>query len=314
LAICGAALGKATGRDTARPMSGPLLAVDGPSLLYRAFFALPDSIRDGEGSPVNALLGTTNLLLWVIERHRPRATVLCFGLDAARYRVEHYAPYHADRPPVPDGLVGQFAQVEDYFGAFGFEIAATDELEADDLLGSYAQVEVERGGRALLLTGDRDMFQCAGDAVTVLYVKTGTGGRGPEEIGPEEVVGRYGVPPEAVPDFIALRGDPSDGLPGAKGIGDKTAADLLRRHGSLEGAIAAAAGESPRISAALAETADDLRVFRDIAALRTVPVQAPSDRPVDYADGAQVARRRNMNRLAERLEKLAAEADPGAGA
>jgi 5'-3' exonuclease len=292
-------------------MSAPLLAVDGPSLLYRAFFALPDSIRDGEGRPVNALLGTTNLLLLVIERHRPRATVLCFGLDAARYRVERYAPYHADRPPVPDGLAGQFAQVEDYFGAFGFEIAATDELEADDLLGSYAHAEVERGGRALLLTGDRDMFQCAGDAVTVLYVKTGTGGRGPEEIGPDEVVARYGVPPEAVPDFIALRGDASDGLPGAKGIGDKTAADLLRRHGSLEEVIAASPGESPRIGAALADAGDDLRIFRDIAALRTVAVRTPPDRPVDYAGGARAARRRNMNRLAERLEKLAAEADPG---
>lgn len=295
-------------------MSGPLLAVDGPSLLYRAFFALPDSIRDPDGRPVNALLGMTNLLLVVIERHRPRATVLCFGLDAARYRVERYAPYHADRPPVPDGLAGQFAQVEDYFGAFGFAVAATDELEADDLLGSYAEIEVERGGRALLLTGDRDMFQCAGDAVTVLYVKTGTGAKGPEEIGPDEVVARYGVPPEAVPDFIALRGDPSDGLPGARGIGDKTAADLLRRHGSLEAVIAAAPGESRRIGAAVEQAADELRIFRDIAALRSVTLQAPPDRPVDYAGGAQAARRRGMNRLAERLEKLAAEADPAGGA
>jgi 5'-3' exonuclease len=294
-------------------MSGPLLAVDGPSLLYRAFFALPDSIRDAEGRAVNALLGTTNLLLLVIERHRPRATVLCFGLDAARYRVEHYAPYHADRPAVPDGLAGQFAQVEEYFGAFGFEVAATDELEADDLLGSYARAEVERDGRALLLTGDRDMFQCAGEAVTVLYVKTGTGGKGPEEIGPDEVVERYGVPPEAVPDFIALRGDASDGLPGARGIGDKTAADLLRRHGSLEAAIAAGPGETRRVAAALGEAAEQLPIFRDIAALRTVPVQLPPDRPVDYAGAARAARRRGMNRLAERLEKLAAEADPGAG-
>lgn len=288
-------------------MSGPLLAVDGPSLLYRAFFALPDSIRDGDGRPVNALLGTTNLLLWVIERHRPRATVLCFGLDAARYRTERYPPYHADRPPVPDGLAGQFAQVRDYFGAFGFEVATTDEFEADDLLSSYARAEVEGGGRALLLTGDRDMFQCAGAEVTVLYVKTGTGGSGPEEVGPEEVVARYGVPPEAVPDFIALRGDPSDGLPGAKGIGDKTAADLLRRHGSLEGAIAAAPQESPRIGGALADTADALRAFKDIAALRTVPVQVPSDRPLDYEGGGRAARQRGMKRLAERLEKLAAE-------
>jgi DNA polymerase-1 len=289
-------------------VTAPLLAVDGPSLLYRAFFALPDSIKDPNGRPVNALLGTTNLLLWVIERHRPRATVLCFGLDAARYRVELYPPYHADRPPVPDGLEGQFAQVDEYFGAFGFEVARTDELEADDLLGAYAEAEVSRGGRALLLTGDRDMFQCASDSVTVLYVKTGTGAKGPEEVGPDEVLSRYGVAPEAVPDFIALRGDPSDGLPGAKGIGDKTAADLLRRHGSLEAVVEAADGESPKVSRALRDSAHELRAFKRIASLHAADVNLPPDRPVDFAGGAQAARRRAMNRLAERLEKLAAEA------
>jgi 5'-3' exonuclease len=289
-------------------VTAPLLAVDGPSLLYRAFYALPDSIKDPRGRPVNALLGTTNLLLWVIERHRPRATVLCFGLDAARYRVELYSPYHADRPPVPDGLDGQFAQVDEFFGAFGFEVARTDDLEADDLLGSYAEAERGRGGRTLLLTGDRDMFQCASDDVTVLYVKTGTGGRGPEEVGPREVLARYGVPPEAVTDFIALRGDPSDGLPGAKGIGDKTAADLLRRHGSLEAAIAGAHGETPKVRVALLGSADELRTFKQIATLHTAEVSPPPDTPVDFAGGAQAARKRGMNRLAERLEKLAAEA------
>lgn len=286
-------------------MPGPLLAVDGPSLLYRAFFALPDSIKDGEGRPVNALLGTTNLLLLVIERYRPRATVLCFGLDAARYRTEIYPPYHADRPAVPDGLAGQFAQVPDYFGAFGFHVANTDELEADDLLGAYAKAEAAGGGRALLLTGDRDMYQCASDDVTVLYVKTGAGGKGPDEVGPDEVVRRYGVPPEAVPDFIALRGDPSDGLPGAKGIGDKTAADLLRRHGSLEAVIEGALRERPGVRKAIFEHADELRAYREIATLRPVQVEPPPDTPVDWEGGAQAARQRGMKRLAERLEKEA---------
>jgi 5'-3' exonuclease len=285
----------------------PLLAVDGPSLLYRAFFALPDSIKDPDGRPVNALLGTTNLLLWVIERHRPRATVLCFGLDAARYRVGLYAPYHADRPPVPDGLDGQFAQVDEYFGAFGFEVARTDELEADDLLGSYAQAEASRGGRALLLTGDRDMFQCASDDVTVLYVKTGTGGKGPEEVGPDEVLGRYGVPPDAVPDFIALRGDPSDGIPGAKGIGEKTAAELLTRHGSLDAALEGALRESkPSVRRALVDAREELLRFREIATLQEVDVEPPPDSPTNYTGAAAAARERGMNRLAERLEKAAA--------
>jgi DNA polymerase-1 len=281
----------------------PLLVVDAPSLLFRAFHALPDSIVDARKRPVNGLLGTTNLLLYAIEERRPRATVLCFGEDAATYRTDAYPPYHADRVVMPDGLGHQFEAAGDFFGAFGFEVAGSTDLEADDLLGSYAAAEVEAGGEALLMTGDRDMFQCAGDGVAVLYLKTGT--RGFEEVGPDEVVARYGVTPDLVPDFIALRGDPSDGLPGARGIGEKTAADLLRRHGSLEAAIAAADGERPAIGAALREQADELRTFKDIATLRRVEVERPPDREVDYAGGAAAARELGMNRLAERLEKLA---------
>jgi 5'-3' exonuclease len=280
----------------------PLLAVDAPSLLFRAFYALPDSIRDGEGHSVNALLGTANLLLFEIERFAPRATVLCFGEEAADYRTEAYAPYHADRVDVPDALTWQWSRAADFFGAFGFEIAVAEGLEADDLLGSYATVEAEAGGEALLLTGDRDMFQCATDRVRVLYVKTG-GSRGAEEMGPEDVIARYGVPPEAVPDFIALRGDPSDGLPGAKGIGEKTAADVLRRHGTLEAALDGAIREKPGVRKALLADPDLLLAFKDIATLRHVPVELPPDRPLDTEGAAGAARELGMNRLAERLER-----------
>jgi 5'-3' exonuclease len=280
----------------------PLLVVDAPSLMFRSWFALPDSITDADGHPVNALLGTTNLLLFEIERFDPRAVVLCFGAEAASYRVELYPPYHADRPPVPEGLEWQFAQARDFFGAFGWDCLSDETLEPDDLLGSLAAVEREAGGRALILTGDRDMYQCASEEVTVLYVKTGS--KGAEEVGPEEVRRRYGVPPKLVPDFIALRGDPSDGLPGAKGVGEKGAADLLRRHGSLENAIAGWVGEPPRVRAALHGQADELRSFKDIATLRAVALERPPDRPTDHGGGAQAARKLGMNRLAERLEKL----------
>ena len=283
-------------------MAGPLLAVDAPSLMFRSWFALPDSITDADGHPVNALLGTTNLLLFEIDRFAPRAVVLCFGAEAASYRVELYPPYHADRPPVPGGLEWQFARANDFFGAFGWECLVHETLEPDDLLGSLATAERQAGGRALILTGDRDMYQCASEEVTVLYVKTGS--KGAEEVGPDEVRRRYGVSPELVPDFIALRGDPSDGLPGAKGIGEKGAADLLRRHGSLENAIAGWVSETPRVRSALHGQADELRSFKDIATLRTVALQRPPDRPTDYGGGAQAARGLGMNRLAERLEKL----------
>jgi 5'-3' exonuclease len=280
-------------------MPAPLLAVDAPSLLYRAWFALPDSITGTDGMPVNALLGATNAILRVVADERPRAVVICSGAEAARYRVQRYAGYHADRPPVPDGLARQIARSPQLFEALGWTLAGTAELEADDLLHSYALTEVEAGGSALLMTGDRDMFQCAAPAVTVLYLKTGV--RGFEAMGPADVEERYGVPPALVPDFIALRGDPSDGLPGARGVGEKGAAELLRRHGSLAAALASPDGEKPRVAAALREQADELRDFLAIATLQRVEVARPTDRLTDLAGGADAAEALGMRRLAERL-------------
>jgi 5'-3' exonuclease len=286
-------------------VAAPLLVVDTPSMLFRAFYALPSKIVGPDGRPVNALLGTANLILKEVELHRPRAVVLCFGPDAASYRTQLYPAYHAEREEaMPDDLPHQFADACPFFEAFGWTVASSDDLEADDLLGTYARREAEAGGEALLLTGDRDMYQCAGDGVTVLYVRTG--GKGAEEVGPEQVRERYGIGPELVPDFIALRGDPSDGLPGAKGVGPKTAAELLREHGSLEALLDGAIRERrPKLRAALIEGRDDLLAFKDIATLRDAGVEPPADRPTDWTGAAAAARERGMNRLAERLEKQA---------
>ena len=273
-------------------------------MLFRAFYALPDSIKGADGKPVNALLGTTNLVLREVEEYDPRAVVLCFGPDAADYRVELYDGYHADRPEVPDDLAPQFAACEEYFGAFGWTVAIHDTLEADDLLGSYARLEEAAGGEALLLTGDRDLYQCASERTTVLYVRTG--GRGAEQVTPEEVRKRYGIDPEQVPDFIALRGDPSDGIPGAKGVGEKTAAELLRAHGSLEGVLEHAIRERrPALRTALLDSRDQLLAYKDIATLRDAGVRRPRSRRTDWKRAAKAARDRGMNRLADRLEKSA---------
>jgi DNA polymerase-1 len=281
----------------------PLLVVDTPSMLFRAFYALPDSIVGPDGTPVNALLGAANLILREVELREPRAIVLCFGPDAAAYRTELYPAYHAERPEIPEGLAPQFADSRAFFEAFGWTVASHDSLEADDLLGSYASGEVEARGRALLLTGDRDMYQCAGERVTVLYVRTG-GAAGAEEVTPEGVRERYGIGPELVPDFIALRGDPSDGIPGAKGVGPKTAAELLRRDGSLEGVLDGAIRERrPRLRATLIEGREELLAFKEIATLRDAGVERPAERPTDWASAAAAARERGMNRLAERLEQ-----------
>jgi 5'-3' exonuclease len=290
-----------------RVVPGPLLAIDAPFVLYRSFFALPDSITDGDGHPVNALLGAVNLILRIAADRRPRSIIACFGAEAAGYRVQLYPGYHAQRPPVPDALAWQFERAAGLFGSFGWATMSADDLEADDLLGSLAAAEAGTGGRALIMTGDRDMYQCAADRVSVVYLKQGSSGF--EEVDPAEVHRRYGVGPELVPDFIALRGDPSDGLPGAPGIGPKTATALLQRHGSLQAAISGAGEERPRIAAALRDNSDELLAFRDIATLRAADVTLPQDRQTDLAGGAEAARGFGMNRLAQRLAAAESLAD-----
>jgi DNA polymerase-1 len=281
-------------------MPGPLLAVDAPFVLYRSFFALPDSIRGIDGHSVNALLGAANVLLRIAADRDPRAIVICFGAEAADYRVELFPSYHADRPEPPDALAWQFQQAPEFFEAFGWSVESSPDVEADDLLGSLAIVEAEAGGSTLIVTGDRDMYQCVGRDVSVLMLKSGISGF--EEVDPPEVERRYGIPPRLVPDFIALRGDPSDGLPGAPGVGPKTAAELLLRHGSLEAAIKAAEQERPRVAAALRDSAPELRAYKDIATLRTVALARPPDRPTDLDGGAAIAQRLGLRRLSERLE------------
>jgi 5'-3' exonuclease len=308
---------------------GQLLLADTPWLLYRSFFALPKSIVDSDGKPVNALLGTVNAILALIEpptraaraalvdagiSEPPRAVVACTGAEEAAYRVKLYSPYHAHRDPMPPELRAQWEQAPALLEAMGWYVAHTDKLEADDVMFSLAGAEAASGGRALLLTGDRDLYGAVGERVS--FAQTGKGGA-VALLGPAEVRERYGVDPELVADFIALRGDPSDGLPGAPGIGAKTAAELLRRYGPLDALLDAAReaenkvrrepGEmSPRNAQTLRENDALLRTFKEIATLQSVDVPLPADRPTDFAGGAEAAARAGMRRLAERLEKLAA--------
>lgn len=305
----------------------PLLIADVPWLLYRSFFALPKSIKGPDGQPVNALLGTVNALLAAIEACGPRAVTACFGAEQARYRVTLYPAYHAHRDPMPAELAHQWKQAPGLLAAFGWTVfdagapgagssaaaratkgagsAEAGELEADDAMFSYARRESQAGGQALLLTGDRDLYQALDKHVNVLDL--GRGG-GVALLGAEQVAERHGVPPRLIPDLIALRGDPSDGLPGAPGVGAKTAAALLAEYGSLERALAAAehaggagSGMTARVAASLRDNAGQLRAFKHIATLQPIEVRRPPDRPTDLAAGAQAARELGMNRLADRL-------------
>jgi 5'-3' exonuclease len=310
-------------------VASPLLIADVPWLLYRSFFALPKSIVDAEGRPVNALLGTVNAVLALIDSRLPargvRGVVACMGAEQAAYRVRLYPPYHAHREEMPAELSEQWQKAPALLESLGWTYATSPDLEADDVMFSFARVEEEAGGDALLMTGDRDLYGAVSERVAVADL--GKDAEHPE-IGPAQVLERYGVPPKLVPDFIALRGDPSDGLPGAPGIGAKTAAELLRRYGSLEQvleeaqSLAATAALTkravrgqpgdmrPRAAMALRENEELLRSFRDIATLQRIDVQRPADGPTDFARGARVAQEMGMKRLADRLERLASEASP----
>jgi len=282
-------------------MSGPVLALDTPWLLYRAYFGVPRTVKGADGMPVNALLGTVNTILTLVEATAPRVVVCASGAEDAVYRRALYPAYHAHRDPMPDALRAQWNRAEELLAAFGWTFAADAELEADDVLWSCSRSEAAGGGRTLIATADRDLYQAVDEHTAVLELRRdGPPGR----IDRDGVLERSGVRPDQIPDLIALRGDPSDGLPGARGIGAKTAAELLREHDTLEGVLAASAGLRPRIAAALTEQADELRMFREIATLRDVPFERPPDCPTDRAGGAAAARAFGMNALAKRLEDL----------
>jgi len=222
--------------------------------------------------------------------------------------VALYPPYHAHRDPMPPELAYQWGQAPRLLEGLGWQVPTSEDLEADDVMYSFARSESGRGGRALLLTADRDLYGAVDGHVAVLEL--GKAGQPSREIGPEQVRVRYNVSPEQVPDFIALRGDPSDGFPGAPGIGAKTAAQLLRDHDSLEALIAAAesadaGGLRPRLASALLENAQLLRDFKHIATLQTITTEAPPDNSTDFAGGAQVAEELGMRRLSARLRALA---------
>src|SRR5919202_1353947 len=219
------------------PSSRPLLVVDGDSLAHRAYHALPKTFRRAEGKAGNALLGFSNFILRLWQAEQPRAVLVGWdSLDTPTYRHELFAGYQAGSV-FDDDLLEQLDLLPELVRAFGFAAAKAAGYEADDFLAAAVKNEEKRGGDTIVATSDRDLFQLASDRTTILQPVRGVSEL--QRIGPPEVRERYGVEPKQVPDFIALRGDPSDKLPGAPGVGAKTAADLLRRSGSLEAALAA---------------------------------------------------------------------------
>jgi DNA polymerase-1 len=278
----------------------PLLVVDGDSFAHRAYHGLPKSIRRAGNRGGGAIVGFANFLLRLFESERPRAVLVGWDtLGAPTYRQRLFPGYQGGRQFDAE-LIDQLDALPEFVSACGFATAKAPGYEADDFLAAAAAAETRRHGRALVASGDRDAFQLASDAVTILHpVRAGEIAR----IGPAEVRQRYGVEPAQVPDFIALRGDPSDRLPGARGVGAKGAAALLRQYPTLEDALAA--GRFPG-------QADELRLFRRIAAMDpTAPIPLLDDQTPTWKRAAALARSWALNRLAERLEELAAGAPTG---
>jgi DNA polymerase-1 len=271
----------------------PLLAIDGNSFAHRAYHALPKTIRRAEGRPAGAIVGFANMLLRLWDAEQPRAVLVAWDtLTVPTYRHEAFEGYQAGR--VFDAeLLEQLDLLPQLVEAMGFAYAKAPGYEADDFL---AAVATHADGPVLVATSDRDAFQLAREQVTILQPTRGVSELA--RIGPAEVRERYGVEPTQVPDFIALRGDPSDRLPGARGVGDKGAAQILREHGSLEAAL-----EAGRFAA----QAEELRLYRRIATLdASAPIPAIKGQTPAWAEASALVRSWGINQLADRLAARAA--------
>lgn len=271
----------------------PLLVMDGDSFAHRAFHALPKSILRRGGGPGGAIVGFANILIKVYETEQPRAVLVGWDtLDSPTYRQVAFPQYQSGRE-FDDELLEQLNILPEFVAACGFANAKAPGYEADDFLAAAVAQEERFGGRVIVASGDRDAFQLASELTTIVYpVRAGEMAR----IGPDEVRERYGVEPKEVPDFIALRGDPSDKIPGAKGVGAKGAASLIKKYGTLENALA---------EGRFAQFANELRLYLRIAKMdASAPIPALPDQTPNWNQAATLVRKWGLNQLAERLAKL----------
>ena len=252
--------------DDASKTGNELFLLDGNSLAYRAFFALPESIATADGRPTNAIYGLASMLGKIVVEHKPAGLIAAWDAGMSG-REKTYDLYKAQRPPRPDLLREQWPHLMPLVEAFGYTNVRVEGYEADDVIGTLAREAREAGIKVMVVSGDRDVYQLVGDGIRVM-----TTSRGVTETkiyDRDGVVERYGVPPELVTDLIGLKGDTSDNIPGVPGIGEKTGAALLQEFGSLEEVLASV----EKISGAkrkqnLVEHAEDARVSKQLATLQ----------------------------------------------
>jgi DNA polymerase I len=276
-------------------MSRPLLVIDGDSLAHRAYHALPKSMRRAEGRPSNALVGFSNFLMRLWQAEAPRAAIVGWDtLFVPTYRHDLFAGYQGGRE-FDDELLEQLELLPELVRSFGFVAAKAEGYEADDFLAAAVAQEEKKGGTAVVVTSDRDSFQLASERTTILQPTRGVSEL--TRVGPAEVRERYGVEPRQVPDFIALRGDPSDKLPGARGIGPKKAAEILQEHRTLEDVLAAGR---------FAAEAEDLRLYRRIAQMdASAPLPPLAPQTPTWAGASTFFTELGLDTLARRVGSLA---------
>src|SRR5438309_7068318 len=242
--------------DDAPARDSELFLVDGNNLAYRAFFALPEELATSEGFSTNALLGFTNMLFKLLTDYRPRGVAVAWDTHAV-HRAALSETYKSERRPMPDLLREQFPYFRPIVEAFGYRNLEYEGWEADDVIATLATRADEAGIKTCVVSTDRDAFQLVSENVRLMM--TPPGGSDVQVYTPERVEARYGIKPDQVPDFIGLKGDTSDNIPGVPGIGDKTAGQLVAQYGSLDGVYEHLDELSPGRRKNLTEHEDDAR-------------------------------------------------------
>ncbi|HTZ63887.1 MAG TPA: DNA polymerase I [Solirubrobacteraceae bacterium] len=287
--------GPKNGEAIANGAAGPdqrLFLIDGPSLVYRAFYALPESIATSTGEPTNAIFGFASMLVKIVTDYGVRPTIVAWDAGTSG-RTEIFAEYKATRRSRPDLLKMQWPAMEPLVEAFGYRNVKLEGFEADDVIASLAERARAAGLASMIVTGDRDVFQLIDDSGLVKVMATSRGITETKIYDRHAVLDRYGIPPELIPDFYGLKGDTSDNIPGVPGIGDKTASELIRVYGSLDGVLEHVAdiGGAKR-KQNLLEHAEDARTSKRLATVRR-------DLEVDVDLGVEASREPDRSRLRE---------------
>jgi DNA polymerase-1 len=271
-----------------------LFLIDGPSLVYRAFYALPESIATSTGVPTNAIFGFASMLVKIITEYGVCPTVVAWDAGTSG-RTELFADYKSTRRSRPDLLKTQWSAMEPLVEAFGYRNVKIEGFEADDVIASLAEraLRTNPAVPSMIVTGDRDVFQLIDEAGLIKVMATARGITETKIYDREAVIDRYGIPPELIPDFYGLKGDTSDNIPGVPGIGDKTASELIQSYGSLEGVLSHIRDISgPKRKQNLLDHAENARLSKRLATVQR-------DLPVDFEAELQAAGQPDRSRLRE---------------